>query len=319
MTRFAHIPALRIFAGTTLVVGMAGAASASLLASESFEVGPGADTNDADGIYETDATIVGTSPDTFGFAAEATWNLATGASTSIAQADGLALTGVANSGGSVTFTQTGGTGTGSSTVSRGLDTDTTGVTGNTFFASFLIERSDVSAGSNRTELNFTRNGTGSAGTGPLSIGLDDDELSLLYNTFDSSGNTTLLSSDSGSGLDLAANTTYFLVLEVEADGGTAAGADRVVARLFKEGDTIEIGGESGSLVGLDADVFNPTDGSFAAVQPRTAAGGYTVDETFTFDEIRVGTTFDSVVPEPGSLALIGLGSVLALTRRRTAS
>lgn len=39
-------------------------------------------------------------------------------------------------------------------------------------------------------------------------------------------------------------------------------------------------------------------------------------ENFFIDEIRIGTTYGDVVPEPGSLALLGLGGLCLINRRR---
>lgn len=45
---------------------------------------------------------------------------------------------------------------------------------------------------------------------------------------------------------------------------------------------------------------------------QSSSGG----EVITFDNLVVATTFDEVVPEPGSLALLGLGGLLIARRRR---
>jgi len=84
-------------------------------------------------------------------------------------------------------------------------------------------------------------------------------------------------------VDLSASTTVF-------DGGQAGDSGFV---------------EDNSSFGLESITFDP--GS------QTEAGG-----VFEFDEIRIGTTFRSVVPvpEPTSLALVTLLAPLALARRR---
>ena len=242
---------------------------------------------DADGLYLEDANIIDTSPNSNGFNPANDWALSSGASTSIALLDGLSLTGVESAGGSVIFTQTGGSGTGSSSTSRGLETGLFG--GDTLHAAFLIERSDV-GNSGRTEINFTRGGS-DGDNGPLSLGMTGDEMHLLYRD-NNGGNRALTTS-----VNLSANTTYLLTLEIDVDGGTG-GADRLVARLFAEGDMISVGHETAALTALDADVFHASDGIFSAIQPRTA-DGYTTGGSWTYDELRIGTDFASVVGSSG--------------------
>lgn len=103
----------------------------------------------------------------------------------------------------------------------------------------------------------------------------------------------------------AINTTYFLVAHVQW-GDTAADLDQI--DLYLPGTDLDL---TGHLVATSTGII--------ANQGVLDNLGFTnLRNGTTWDEVRIGATYADVspIPEPGSLALIGLGGLLIARRRR---
>ena len=112
----------------------------------------------------------------------------------------------------------------------------------------------------------------------------------------------------------AANTTYLLVAKIRTNTG-AAGADEVFLQVFEEGDVI-------AEPALDsAWDLRASGGSTVTLERLRLAGSNVLGQTNEFDELRIGTSFADVtgvagIPEPASAALLGIGTIALLRRRR---
>lgn len=101
------------------------------------------------------------------------------------------------------------------------------------------------------------------------------------------------------------DATVFLVAKL-INGAEASGADRVELWINPAGP------EGPADFSQTVSIFNATK-----VDQIVAGGG--VSGFPAADDIVVGTTWDDVIPEPGSLALLGLGGLCLLGRGRRAS
>jgi len=122
----------------------------------------------------------------------------------------------------------------------------------------------------------------------------------------------LYTGDGSTGLTLgnagtSVSTTYFVIGKFTT---VASGADRFDYSLLTGTDALP----SSEPVTWDQTRTSNPGSDYEAFRLRTRTSGNTTD----IDEVRFGTSFAdvTVVPEPSSLALLGLGSLLLLRRRR---
>lgn len=104
-----------------------------------------------------------------------------------------------------------------------------------------------------------------------------------------------------------AGTTYLLVTRISGDGsGSATNYDRVEFWLNPTSTSL---GAATASVDLDLEVS-----SLAYFGVR--ANGLASTDIFKVDELKIGTTAVDVVPEPNSIALVGLGFLGFILLRR---
>ena len=216
---------------------------------------------------------------------------------------------------------------GGTSLQAQLSLSTTVPAGSTLWSSYLVRYSTISAGP--SSLSEVRIHPSDAGTG------GGARFRSMSNSADGVGNTfagisygaTIVTASSPSS-QLAATTTYMVISSFSNVGGSgAATATQWVLTEAQYNDFRD----AGSL-------------SFANLTARTAGAGATnafsiISDTATsltfgsglylqiagnsdqatYDEIRYATTLSEVVtaiPEPGSMALAGLGAIAFLRRRR---
>jgi hypothetical protein len=162
---------------------------------------------------------------------------------------------------------------------------------------------------------LTRIDGASTGTTPL-FALRENNVSGGFNIVsvghNSGGEFTVSGAYNGaSGGSATVGNTYFVVGKIVTDATDQTG--QVFIKIYGEGDTVSLTDT------LDTDnTLNPAarqrsdERSSNLVRiTRRSGGGATVDA------IRIGDSYsDVVVPEPASLALMGLGGLLMLRRRR---
>lgn len=106
---------------------------------------------------------------------------------------------------------------------------------------------------------------------------------------------------------------------LEADTASSANYFLIAQLLVNTGgdDTINIWTDPGSLnLGTPDQVITTdlTNSLTPFTQSRYEAPG--ISGVTYFDEIRLATSFEALIPEPASMALVGLGGLSALRRRR---
>lgn len=263
--------------------------SAELLLSDSFNFS--AEGDGPNGIY-TPGFLVNQGPVLPGFSGS--WTRPNGFPSVNVSTEGLTYAGYGSSGGAVDLASTSSNFTQVSRPSSGF-----GITQPTLYFSYLIERApSTSAG--RTGIKFGGNGG------------DNFEFGVT-------GSSYYVNSDSTTGGSYTEGDTTLLLLRLDLD---ADGVDTFY--LFADPDLA--GGEPviGSAV-LTSSAFNFFDGgNIGSIQPRfvDGSGSFASGDAYTFDEIRVGTTFDSItspIPEPGTYAmlsgLLALGAVMIRRRK----
>jgi hypothetical protein len=172
-----------------------------------------------------------------------------------------------------------------------------------------------------------------AQTGPVyfsllfqaAAGLDSsDFVTFMLNNDTNYNNTGALGlrNDSGS------ENGFFARLRTTSDSNYKTNTQGVggttyflVGKLYKSGagnyDRIDFWLNPTSLTEPAATVTGSKDIGTSSVSYLTCrVSGMEVGDQFQFDELRIGTTWGDVLPEPATLALVGLGMLLAFRRRR---
>jgi len=114
-------------------------------------------------------------------------------------------------------------------------------------------------------------------------------------------------STASSGTNMAPDTTYFLV-------------GKISKATLTNYDTIELFiNPLSSIEPEEADVLDSADSGMSSISHFTIrTTNIEADDEFIFDDLRIGTSFGDVVPEPSAcgLALAGAGFLLARRRRK---
>jgi len=169
----------------------------------------------------------------------------------------------------------------------------------TYYVSFLIRA--FNNGSTRAEINFQTD----TGTTVFSIGETGGGTGQL----NLNGTASADAMDTGSAN--AIGTDNLVVLRI---GANAAGNDTLDASFWTSGvDTV-----SSEPITWDVSTSIDSASLISGMDIRFEDGFANLD--VSFDEIRIGDSFFAVtgVPEPGSGALMGLGGLLLMSRRRAA-
>ena len=256
----------------------AGTAHAALLAEDQFLTG-GSN-------YATSSNILGQGPATFGFTGN--WLNFTGTAAPVDT--GLTYGGLVTDGGALALSG------GNNRTGRLIDSPVTASTTGTVYLSFLMELSAVSNQYKALELHN---------------GGFDDNTNRNFRLGNGGGANGFSNTDygfriaGGSNQLLGAGDTDTNLFVVRFDLSDAAASDSVTVYRNPTNLISEAANTGVTLAGQDI--------AFDRISVAMFTG-----ELVTFDEFRLGTTFNSVVPipEPGSLALLGAGGLCLLARRR---
>lgn len=275
-------------------------ATGALLVSDSFEASATAD--NANGVYAT-GNLIGQNPTTTGFVGANNWGANSNAGINYTvQSPGLSVAGYGGSGGSLSLIN-------SSNAFRQAfrayapGTTPSGLT--EFYASVLLNRTTDNP-EFLTSVNISR--SGSTGGGPLDFGVQGDQYSVNYRT--TGGNAQSTTANSGGAY--IAGETVLLVLKVVIDG---AEGDDDQWYLFANPDTSTTPINSTAVLSGTGQLWDSDTQLDSTAFRFIEFGSASATESVVFDEIRVATDFESLVPEPGSLALVGMGSLLMFRRR----
>ena len=141
---------------------------------------------------------------------------------------------------------------------------------------------------------------------PIGFGTNDAGNAILHASEDGAG-----SADLDTGISVAADgSTYLFLVRAEVGPGDDSDRQGEVDFWFDPQDT-------SSVAALGSPDYTATDSKFG--RGDNAFDEITVNFSFQsrVDEFRMGTTLDSVIiAEPASLALLGLGGLLLVRRRR---
>ncbi|MFK7788255.1 MAG: PEP-CTERM sorting domain-containing protein [Phycisphaeraceae bacterium] len=297
---------LTLAVGTAMTLGLVGTADAAPIVSESFDYSAG--------------TVNGTQAGGTGFAAGG-WN---GSTTSVMYSintsaiDVSGINGLSASAGKLTRNSA----PGAAQISRGLSASAiTALTADnsTIYFSIILQNNRFSTGNANDSFII---GTapvpiGEAGNDPITIA-GGEGFGVAFSGLGASPNGSIdifgLAIDDGAGAKSAGSIdtgitggttsadTYFIVGQIDwKANGTAD-----TLTLYNVTDTT--GALPTAFATITADIDNSNIDTLAFAGEQT--GG--------FDEIRIGATLEDVgvVPEPSSLALIGLGGLLIARRRR---
>ena len=289
-------------AGSTLVVcAMAGPAFGDLVVSDSFLNAAPSPDNDAAGIYNT-GNIVGQSPDTLGFNPTATWtNPGTNSFFAVNDGGALDYAGYGGTGGGLNATNTQGGFRQTGRVMSGDVGDS-----DTLWASVLIRKQTIDE--YLTSAFVGR--TASTGGGPLEFGIIGDDFGVNIRT--SAGND----SSRTAGSLYTAGDTVLMVMQVQLNDGEG---DDDNWYLYVNPDLDSTPDTSEAVLSGVGQLWD-SDASLGVAAFRFVTTGGPVNTTasnVTWDEFRIATEFGTLIPEPGSMALLSLGalSLIARTRR----
>lgn len=184
----------------------------------------------------------------------------------------------------------------------------------TLWASFIIQATAAAQGGLGASINFTNNNTPTASSAGVSIGAVGSSANyrVANRGTDTSGSGSVLTTTTNAG------TQVFAVLKLTLDTNT--GANDFVSLWFNP----NLGSFNGTEASLGtAALDNQSMGNIGLTSINSIVFGSNYVNTGSpvlgLDEIRLGTTVASVIPEPTTWALLaGSLTALAIFRRRRA-